>query len=66
VSGTEQDPEPVMLTRDEAVGWVMGLTRSSRTFVVKTVNEAEHGQTPYGMTYDGTGWVVPEYGSEIR
>jgi hypothetical protein len=50
----------VKLTRDEAIAWVTELTRSRRRFAVKTVGEAEQGQTPYGMTYDGTDYWVTE------
>lgn len=49
------------LTRAEAVAWVMATTRSRRPFAVRTVTEAEHGSTPYGMTFDGTYWLVPAY-----
>lgn len=47
------------LTRAEAVTWVMATTRSRRPFAVRTVKEAEQGRTPYGMTFDGTNWLVP-------
>jgi hypothetical protein len=47
------------LTRAEAVTWVMVTTRSRRPFAVRTVKEAQQGRTPYGMTFNGTHWLVP-------
>ena len=48
------------LTREEAVAWVMATTRSRRPFAKRTVAEAEQGRTPYGMTFDGRYWLVPD------
>jgi hypothetical protein len=49
------------LTRAQAEAWVKAQTRSSRPFAKRTVNEAEQGRTPYGMTFDGRYWTVPAW-----
>ena len=63
MSGEE---ERARLTRAEAEAWVKAETRSSDRFARRTVNEAEHGRTPYGMTFDGECWTVPAWSLRKR